>query len=477
MRSAWVGPLIGTCLALAGCGRIGFDGGGSATGDGGPGGGDALDDAPADARPLTGGATGTLTDVDGFGGAGDDDGYDVAVAADGTVYVTGTFAGSLTIGNTVTTAGGDDIFVASFAADGTPRWVRGFGGPGTDRGQGIALDATGAPYVCGLFAGTASFGIQMLTAAGMWDAFVLALDTSGAAQWVRPLGGAGADFAYDVAVAPDGDVLTTGYYEGTVPVETSSLPAFGLRDVYVVRYSKSGVLRWANGYGSVGNDAGQGVAITAAGGAVAVGTMAGTIDLGTGPAGVGGSFVVELDAAGGRLWSKVIDGVIAWDVEVDPVDDRVLVGARISDGVDLFSAGAITTRGQDDALVIAFDAARLPVWWQTIGDSLSDLGLGITVDADGHTYVIGLGGPDLAWDGGSAVGNGGQDVMVMALDPAGAPRWGRLYGGTAQDRGYGIAAAPGGGLWITGRFAGTAMFGTAPLTSVGLNDLFVARID
>lgn len=83
------------------------------------------------------------------------------------------------------------------------------------------------------------------------------------------------------------------------------------------------------------------------------------------------------------------------------------------------------------------------------------------------------------------------DAFVLALDPGGAaqwvrplqqrrrapPRWGRLYGGAAQDRRYGIAAAPGGGLWITGRFAGTAMFGTAPLTSVGLSDLFVARID
>ncbi|NIS37537.1 MAG: hypothetical protein GWN73_43890, partial [Actinobacteria bacterium] len=50
-------------------------------------------------------------------------------------------------------------------------------------------------------------------------------------QWVNAVGGAGADFCYDVDVAPDGDIVVTGYYEGAVDFGTGPLLAYGDRDV------------------------------------------------------------------------------------------------------------------------------------------------------------------------------------------------------------------------------------------------------
>jgi len=465
---AVVEPRVLMLAALCGCGRIGFVETGS-TGDG----------SSIDLGPLveSGGVTERSTT---FGGAGNEEGYDLAVAGNGTLVMTGVFSGSFAFGtDTVTSIGGDDVFVVALTSELAPIWVRTFGSAAGDRGQQVVVDGNGAIYVCGLYAGATMFGAQMRTPVGMWDVYVISYDASGTQRWVQTFGTAGADFAYGIALAPNGDVLITGYYEGALMIGNDSLAAFGLRDVFVARLdATSGTPLWARGYGSAGSDSGQGVAADAAGNIFMTANLGGPIDFGRGAIGVaGGSALVGLGATGTTTWSNPLNAIVTWAVDVYRPTNTVLLGARNLVGADV-GTGTLPPPigGTSDALVAAFTSDGAVTWHREFGGSLDDLALNIASDAAGNNYSIGLGGADLMFGTDVIPGNGAQDVFVTAYDSAGAPRWARMFGGATQDRGYGVAVAPDGPVYVSGRFAGTADFGSGPVTSAGGDDIFLVKL-
>lgn len=74
---------------------------------------------------------------------------------------------------------------------------------------------------------------------------------------------------------------------------------------------------------------------------------------------------------------------------------------------------------------------------------------------------------------------GGQDIFVVALITAdGSVRWATTYGGPGNDFGVSLIVDPSGrNLFVTGTFERTANFGVYGVTSFGLRDIFLVRID
>ncbi len=120
-------------------------------------------------------------------------GLDVAVGADGSVYVAGI---SLNATN--------DAWVAKWNPDGTQAWAQSFGVAGNDAAAAIALGPDGVVYVAGWFAGAGD------------DIWYAALDSSGAEQWSVQFDGGGMevmdgdDRATGIAPTPDGDLVVVG---------------------------------------------------------------------------------------------------------------------------------------------------------------------------------------------------------------------------------------------------------------------------
>jgi hypothetical protein len=117
----------------------------------------------------------------GMGGTGYDYGYGIAVDASGNVYTTGSFEGTADFDpgsgvSNLTSAGDNDVFVRKLDASGNFLWARSMGGTGSDRGGGIAVDASGIVYTTGWFSSTVDFdpgaGTVNLTSAGARDIFV-----------------------------------------------------------------------------------------------------------------------------------------------------------------------------------------------------------------------------------------------------------------------------------------------------------------
>src|SRR5215510_14470630 len=138
---------------------------------------------------------------------------DVAVGADGSVYVTG-----------ITADNGNDAVLLKFDSNGTLVWERAWGGAASDEALAVATGSDGSVYI----AGTAtSFGPS---SAGL---FVVKFDSAGNLVWQRISDGAEGNA---VAVAPDGSV----YAAGTTP----RAGQIGNFDIVVLKTTAAGSLVW-----------------------------------------------------------------------------------------------------------------------------------------------------------------------------------------------------------------------------------------
>jgi len=168
---------------------------------------------------------------------GDESAYGVAMDGSGNVVVCGEATNAIDFGGGLLSAlGSSDAFVAGYAAaSGTHLWSRRLGGSGNDYCYGVAVDATGNVAVAGSFEGTAAFGGTSLTAAGAGDAFAAKYTATGAPVWARQLGGTSSDVGQDVAFAPSGHPVTTGYFYGLGNFGGTTLTSAGLSDAFLAR--------------------------------------------------------------------------------------------------------------------------------------------------------------------------------------------------------------------------------------------------
>jgi hypothetical protein len=176
-----------------------------------------------------------------FGGAGGDWANSVAVDSHDNVYLTGRFQDEMSFGTTTLRAVGlADVFVAKLSGAGTPAWSHGFGGAGDDDGYGIALDFDADDVlIAGGVSGTVDFGGGFVLTTEQRDGYLARFGADGSGPTlVRRYGGAEDDTLYDVAVdpGPGRTVVVVGSFRGTADLGG---PAFlrtsmGMSDTFVL---------------------------------------------------------------------------------------------------------------------------------------------------------------------------------------------------------------------------------------------------
>lgn len=157
--------------------------------------------------------------------------YGVATDAAGNVYVAGDTLGGLD----GSVSGGDaDGFVVKYDGAGTKQWTRQFGTDRSDVAASVIVDAKKGVYV----AGSTEGGLDGNANSGLNDLFLIKYDAAGTKQWVRQLGTRGYDYPADMDLDPSGGVFVSGTTTGDLDGNKSA----GLSDVFVTRYTDSGVL-------------------------------------------------------------------------------------------------------------------------------------------------------------------------------------------------------------------------------------------
>jgi len=282
----------GYAIAVDGSGNVYVAGQFALTVDFDPGAGSTTRTASgADAFVAAYTTGGAFSWVQSVGGTSNDRGRAVAVGSG--VYVAGEFMGSNVdfdpgAGSDLhSSAGSQDVFLWKLAAaDGAFSWARTVGGSGSDVAYGVALNsATTQAYVVGQFNGTVDFdpgvGTSNQASAGGTDAFVWNVDSTGAYGWAVRVGSTTADVANAVAVDASGNIVATGYFNGTVDfdpgVGTSDLISAGGTDVFVLKLSSAGAFTWVGQVGGTGADIGSGIGLDGSGNVFVAGLFAATV--------------------------------------------------------------------------------------------------------------------------------------------------------------------------------------------------------
>lgn len=396
-------------------------------------------------------------------------------------------------------------------------WAKATGGPNDDRGNSIAIDASGNVYTTGLFWGTVDFdpgaGTFNLTSTIGWsNMFISKLNNSGNFVWAKAITGTGISWGSAIAVdlALGGNIYTTGLFTGTVDfdpgVGTFNLTSTGGNDIFITKFDSAGNFIWARKIGGTDHDIGQSLAIDVAGNVYITGYFTGTVDFDP-DAGifnltsVGGTyediFISKLDSTGNFVWAKAMGGSW-WDygycVAIDASGYVYSTGyftdmADFDPGVGTFNLTSVS--GSFDIFISKLDCSGNFIWAKAIGGNEDDGGnfLAIDLTNSGDVFTTGIFLETVDFDPGTGTYNlnsagNSADIFISRLDSAGNFVWAKSMGGLYDDVSNAIALDPlgSGDVYTTGFFQGTADFnpgiGAFNLTDTGnYGDIFISKLN
>jgi hypothetical protein len=326
-------------------------------------------------------------------------------------------------GGPLTSAGNADIFVAKYSSAGVHQWSRRFGGTGHDFAYGIAVDGNDNFVMTGFFGwfgGPVDFGGGPLTSAGDSDVFVAKFNAAGAHLWSKGFGGTGSDRGQGIAVDANGNVAITGYFSLTANFGGSPLTSAGGHDVFVAEYTSAGTPLWSKRFGDTSDDTGASVAFDRSGRVVVTGDYDGTIDFGGGglvSVGGGNMFLAMLSSTGGHVWSERfgIGGNSAAAVTVDGAGNVIMTGEIV--GAADFGGGPLWGNGSADIFLAKFNNAGTHLWAHRYGDLYDDHGNGVASDLNGNVILVGDYSLSIDFGGGPLPSPGSSDACLAKFGP------------------------------------------------------------
>jgi len=310
----------------------------------------------------------------------------------------------------------DDYVCIAYTGGGERKWVSSYDGPASsaDIAKGFVIDSSGSVTVTGRSYGTGT----------LFDFATVRYDSAGHLVWSVRYDGRGAgsgsassDRAAAIALDAAGAVYVTGSSDG----------GGNSSDFTTVKYDPLGSQQWVARYDgpAAGNDVAAAITVTPQGRIVVTG-------LSVGISSKGDIATVCYDADGRRLWTARYDGP---DHQADAPE---AVAAR-PDGSLVVTGSSEGSNGTHDHVTIAYDPDGNELWctrYSSAGAS-DDHAFGLTLGADGRTYVTGC-------------SNG--DYVTLAYDTHGEELWSARYdaGGWSEDRPAAIAVDRDGNVVVAG---------------------------
>lgn len=380
----------------------------------------------------------------------------ITIDSNGSIYTTGSFQGTAdfdpgpgTYNLTLNATGiNTDIFISKLDFMGNFVWVKSIGGinasaNNSDLAASICTDSQGNVYVTGQFRATVDFdpgsGIQLVTAAGVNDIFILKLDPSGNYIWVRTFGDTGIDYGTAISTDSFGNIYTTGNFNGTIDFDPSSgvsnISSFN-DDLFILKLDPSGSLVWIkNMGGSISQCSPSSIHLDSFGNIYTTGNFYGSVDFDpnmatfTLTANASSIFISKLNAQGDFIWAKSMGSTTqnsgGQSIETDQLGNVYTTG--YFQGVADFdpNIGTYTyTAGGSNAFVSKLDVNGNFVWAKSIGQTWSDdcQASSIKIDPFGFLYSTGFFHGYIDFDPGistTILNANGHSVYVLKLDTAG----------------------------------------------------------
>ncbi|HTA81566.1 MAG TPA: gliding motility-associated C-terminal domain-containing protein [Bacteroidia bacterium] len=336
------------------------------------------------------------------GGAGSCRGLAIKTDASGNSYVTGFINGSATFGSkTIVSAGLQDAFIAKYDNAGNILWVVDAGGVMSDIGNAITIDNSGNVVVTGEFAGTAKFGSVSLTSLNNnINVFTTKLDANGNFLWAQAGTGLHTDRGLGVACDASGNVYVTGQFTDTITFNNTHKT--NLYDaIFLVKYNSSGSEQWFTDAGGGNMNIANAIAIDNNSNVYLTGDFTGTLSFFASPtvtlsgAYTNRIFTAKYNSNGNLLWDvsdASSNSLTAKDIAIDGSGNAYVIGnfECIMNGyADKYGQGTFNTVGYWDIFVTEYNTSGTWLWSRQIGGHKDNLGYGIAVTSVGDIFTAG----------------------------------------------------------------------------------------
>ncbi|MDO9324303.1 MAG: hypothetical protein Q7T80_05015 [Methanoregula sp.] len=318
-------------------------------------------------------------------------------------------------------------------------WQKLFGSKGYDQALSIRNTPDGGYVFAGVTNSTdGEFASQKH---GVYDGWVVKLDSAGNKQWQTLLGGSDNDWIMSIRPTSDNGYIVAGY------TNSSDIPNAGIyhgkTDIYIAKLNSTGRVVWQKVFGGSKYDFGSSIIPASDGGYILTGyTESDDIPGANKNHGNYDILVMKLDNSGNPQWTKLIGGknyeLTAFDNVIQPTTD----GGYILTGQTSSSANgdAGITHGSADVWVVKLDASGTIQWQNLLGGTGYDDGTAIQQTPHGDYILVGRTTSDNSGDVGQ--NNGNWDIWVAKLDPAGKLLWQDAVGGSAYDQCTAIQPTP-----------------------------------
>lgn len=301
------------------------------------------------------------------------------------------------------------------------------GGPGFDSGTDIAMDTLNNVVVTGRFglwsreSGTSYFGNTNLDSVGDHHHFEMSIDSGGAVQWAAKAHRRESRTFNSRAVDAEGNSYETGRFSGTTSWGNINRTSAGLGDVFLTKRDGMGEFQWAVQYGGPSDDSGNAV---------------------------------------------VVDD-----------DGRIYVAGRFS-GNASFDGFKLMSRGGADIFVACVTRSGEVEWAVSLGGEGRDVAYGLALDVRGDVYATGAFVGNVYFGAHGLASNGGADIFVVKLARSDrSVRWAVGAGSLVDDAGHGVVLDGDAAAYVTGEFRDSATFGETTLSSRGIADVFVMKVN
>ena len=317
------------------------------------------------------------------------------------------------------------------------------------------------------------------------------------------LGGAGDDTGSSIAIDQNNNIYVAGTTASTnFPTMNPAYPAnAGLSDIFVTKIDPAGAnVLYSTYVGGAGNDRADGIALDASGNAYVVGRAdSSSTNFPTTPGVIaptyrGGDFdglVFKLNAQGNGLSYATYlggeDNDSTEGIAVDANGNAYVTGGSRSHGFPATpNAFQSSNSGDTDAYLTKINSTATAYLYSTLlGGSGTDRGSGVAIDTAGNAYISGYtSSVDFPTENAFQNSFGGSfDAFVTRIDTnqsgANSLVFCSYLGGTADDKGYGIALdSSASNLFLVGQTSSNnfPVLNPAQPLSGGTFDAFITKV-
>ena len=265
-----------------------------------------------------------------FGGSGWDDAKSVQQTRDGG-YVLAGYSES-NDGDVTSNYGFYDYWIVRLSSGGVLQWQKSFGGTDDDEAYAIQQTYDGGFVIAG---STLSNDSDVTGHHGDYDFWIIKLDSLGNLEWQKAAGGSAEDIAYAVIQSPDSGYFAVGH---TLSTDGDVVGNHGLYDYWVIKLDTGGNLLWQKCLGGTDSDFGSDLKMTPDSGLLVVGGSNSTDGDVSANIGDYDFWLVKLDASGVLTWEKSFGGTnedSPYEIRQFPDGDIAIGGLSISNDSDV----------------------------------------------------------------------------------------------------------------------------------------------